>query len=68
MGLSKVGGDWSNLAGQYVGPNDMAAHKSIPGYVPQQEMQNAIQQDPLADWLGPMQKPAPKRPAPTSAY
>src|SRR3954452_18691102 len=49
-------------------PNDMAAHKSVPRYVPQQDFQNAIQQDTLADWLGPMQKPAPKQPAPTSAY
>src|SRR6266850_1247689 len=28
VGLAKnVGGDWSSMAGQYVGPNDMRAHK-----------------------------------------
>ena len=64
FGMSNVGGDWSNVAPGYVGPNDMSAHKSVPGYVPQQDWQNALQQDPLASWLGPMQKPAPKQPAP----
>jgi len=54
-----VGGDLSNLAGQYVGPNDMRAHQLIPGYIPRQDLQNAIRQDPLASLLGPMQKPAP---------
>jgi hypothetical protein len=63
VGLAKnVGGDWSSMAGQYVGPNDMRAHKLIPGYIPRQDLQNAIQQDPFADLLGPMQKPAPKPP------
>jgi hypothetical protein len=57
--IKNVGGDWSNLAGQYVGPNDMVAHKSFPGYIPQQDWQNAVKQDPLAGLLGPMQKPAP---------
>jgi hypothetical protein len=28
--------------------------------LPKQDFQNAIQQDPLADWLGPMQEPVPK--------
>lgn len=64
--VRNIGGDISNLAGQYVGPNDMAAHKLIPGYIPRQNWQNAIQQDPLSDLLGPMQKPAPQQPAPTS--
>jgi hypothetical protein len=68
MGLKNVGGDWSNLAGQYVGPNDMTAHKSIPGYVPRQDWQNAIQQDPLADLLGPMQKPAARQAEPTPGF
>jgi hypothetical protein len=61
--VKNVGGDMSNLSGQYVGPNDMRAHQTIPAYVPQQDWQNAVQKDPLADWLGPMQKPAPKPPA-----
>jgi hypothetical protein len=69
VGLAKnVGGDWSALAGQYVGPNDMRAHKLIPGYIPRQDWQNAIQQDPLADWLGPMQKPPLKQPEPTAGF
>jgi hypothetical protein len=59
--LKNVGGDWSNMAGQYVGPNDMVAHKSVPGYIPRQDFQNAVQQDPLAGLLGPMQKPAPQQ-------
>jgi hypothetical protein len=59
-----VGGDWSNVESQYVGPNDMAAHRWLPGYVPRQDWQNAVQQDPLAGLLGPMQKPAPQQPAP----
>jgi hypothetical protein len=63
--VRNIGGDVSNLAAQYVGPNDLAAHKLIPGYIPRQDWQNAVQQDPLADLLGPMQKPAPKpMPAP----
>jgi hypothetical protein len=66
--IKNVGGDWSNEAGQYVGPNDMAAHKSIPGYIPRQDLQNAIRKDPLSDYLGPMQKPAPQQPAPTSGW
>jgi hypothetical protein len=69
VGAAKnVGGDWSALAGQYVGPNDMRAHKLIPGYIPRQDWQNAIQADPLAGMLGPMQKPAPKQPEPTSGF
>ena len=64
-----VGGDMSSLAGQYVGPNDMRAHQLIPGYIPRQDLQNAIRQDPLAGLLGPMQKPAPKQPDdPTQGY
>jgi hypothetical protein len=59
MSAKNVGGDVSNLAGQYVGPNDMRAHQLIPGYIPRQDWQNAIQQDPLAGLLGPMQKPEP---------
>ena len=54
-----VGGDFSNVAGQYVGPNDMRAHELIPGYIPRQDWQNAVRSDPLAGLLGPMQKPAP---------
>jgi hypothetical protein len=46
----------------------MAAHKSIPGYIPRQDLQNAVQQDPLAGLLGPMQKPPPKQPEPTSGF
>ena len=69
VGLAKnVGGDWSSMAGQYVGPNDMRAHKLVPGYIPRQDWQNAVRQDPLADWIGPMQKPAPKQPEPTSGF
>jgi hypothetical protein len=66
--LKNVGGDWSSLAGQYVGPKDMIAHKSFPGYIPQQDWQNAVKQDPLAGLLGPMQKPAPRQPEPTSGF
>lgn len=66
--VRNIGGDVSNLAGQYVGPNDMAAHKLIPGYIPRQDWQNAVQQDPLSDWFGPMQKPAPQQPAPTPGF
>jgi hypothetical protein len=66
--VRNIGGDVSNLAGQYVGPNDMAAHKSIPGYIPRQDLQNAIQQDPLAGLLGPMQPPAPKPPVVAPGY
>jgi hypothetical protein len=66
--VKNVGGDVSNLAGQYVGPNDMRAHQLAPGYIPQQDWQNAVQKDPLADLLGPMQKPAPQQPAPTSGF
>jgi hypothetical protein len=61
-GIKNVGGDWSNLAGHFVGPNDMGASKLVPGYVPQQDWQNAVKQDPLAGVLGPMQKPAQKQP------
>jgi hypothetical protein len=50
----------TSVAGRYVGPNDMIAHNTIPGYIPRQELQNLVRQDPLADLLGPMQKPAPK--------
>lgn len=57
-----------DLSGRYVGPRDMILHQVYPGYVPRQEFENAVQQDPLADWLGPMQKPAPKQPFPTSGY
>jgi hypothetical protein len=60
--VRNVGGDNSNLAGQYVGPDDMRAHQLIPGYVPMQDLQNAIQQDPLAGLLGPMQKPVAQSP------
>jgi len=52
----------SSPAGQYVGPNDMVARYTVPGYVPQQDWQNALRQDPLAGLLGTMQKPAPKPP------
>ena len=68
MGVKNVGGDLSNLAGQYVGPNDMRASQLAPGYIPQQDWQNAVQKDPLAGLLGPMQKPAPQQPAPTSGF
>src|SRR5258707_11563407 len=50
--------DGSALAGQYVGPNDMRAHKLIPRYIPRQDWQNSVRQDQLSDWFGPMQKPA----------
>jgi hypothetical protein len=53
------------LAGQYVGPKDMIAHNTVPGYIPRQDWQNAVRQDPLAGLLGPMQPQAPK-PAPAS--
>jgi hypothetical protein len=66
--VRNIGGDVSDLAGQYVGPNDMRAHQLIPGYIPRQDLQNAVQQDPLAGILGPMQKPAPKQPEPTSGF
>ena len=66
--VKNVDGDMSNLSGQYVGPNDMRAHQTIPGYIPRQDLQNAIRQDPLADYFGPMQKPAPKQPEPTSGW
>jgi hypothetical protein len=55
-------------AGQYVGPNDWIAHNTLPAYVPRQNWQNAIQQDPLADLLGPMQRPVAQQPAPTAGY
>jgi hypothetical protein len=64
LAQKNVGGDWSSQAGQYVGPNDMAAHKTVPGYIPRQDWQNAVRQDPLADLLGPMQKP----PTPTPGF
>jgi hypothetical protein len=66
--VRNIGGDVSNLAGQYVGPNDMAAHHLIPGDIPRQDLHNAVQLDPLAGLLGPMQKPAPQQPAPTSGF
>lgn len=50
----------NGIAGQYVGPNDMLSHYLVPGYAPRQDWQNAVQQDPLAGLLGPMEKPAPK--------
>jgi hypothetical protein len=50
-------------AGQYVGPNDFVAHNTMPGYVPRQDWQNAVRQDPFADLLGPMQTPAANRPS-----
>jgi hypothetical protein len=53
----------ATLSGQYVGPNDMVAHNTIPGYIPRQDWQNAVQQDPLSDLLGRMQKTAPKQTA-----
>jgi hypothetical protein len=31
----------NSLAGQYVGPNDMRAHYTLPGYIPRQDWQNA---------------------------
>jgi hypothetical protein len=58
----------TTLAGRYVGPNDMLAHNLVPGYIPRQELQNLVKQDPLADLLGPMQKPAAKQPLPTSGF
>jgi hypothetical protein len=48
-----------NLAGRYVGPKDMIAHNVMPAYVPRQDFENAVRQDPLADWLGLMQKSVP---------
>jgi hypothetical protein len=64
--IKNAGGDFSNLAGQYVGPNDMRASQLLPGYVPRQDWEKAVAQDPLAGWLGPMQKPAsPQQPVPT---
>jgi hypothetical protein len=45
-----------------------SAHQVVPGYIPQQDWQNAVQQDPLSDYFGPMQKPAPQQPAPTSGF
>ena len=32
----------------------------MPGYIPRQDWQNALQEDPLAGLLGPMQTPIPK--------
>jgi len=32
----------------------------VPGYIPRQDWQNALQEDPLAGLLGPMQTPIPK--------
>ncbi|WP_156175482.1 hypothetical protein [Bradyrhizobium sp. LTSP849] len=40
----------------------MTAHYLSPGYIPWQDWQNAVRQDPFAGLLGPMQKPAPKQP------
>ncbi|BBZ98232.1 hypothetical protein BRDID11004_08590 [Bradyrhizobium diazoefficiens] len=58
----------NGIAGQYVGPNDMTAHYLSPGYIPRQDWQNAVRQDPFAGLLGPMQKPAPKQPEPASGF
>ncbi|TFW55801.1 hypothetical protein CT676_38505 [Bradyrhizobium sp. MOS001] len=55
-------------AGQYVGPNDMTAHYLSPGYIPRQDWQNAVRQDPFAGLLGPMQKPTPRQPEPASGF
>jgi hypothetical protein len=66
--VKNVGGDVSNLAGQYVGPNDMRASQLVPGYIPRQDWQNAVQKDPLSNLLGPMQKPTPQQPMPTSGF
>ncbi|MET3966826.1 hypothetical protein [Bradyrhizobium sp. S3.9.1] len=58
----------SSLAGQYVGPNDMTAHYLSPGYIPRQDWQNAVRQDPFAGLLGPMKKSAPKQQEPPSDF
>jgi hypothetical protein len=58
----------SGLAGQYVGPNDQIAHNTIPGYIPRQNWQNAVRQDPLAGLIGPMQKPASTPPDVAPGY
>jgi len=58
----------ADLAGQYVGPKDMIAHQTIPGYIPRQNWANALKQDPLAGLLGPMQQPSLKQPEPTSGF
>jgi hypothetical protein len=58
----------TTLAGQYVGPKDMLAHNTLPGYIPRQDWQNAVRQDPLEGLLGPMQKPAPRQPEPTPGF
>jgi hypothetical protein len=57
-----------DLAGQYVGPKDAIAHDTIPGYVPQQNWQNAVKADPWAGLLGPMQKPAAQQPTSTPGF
>jgi hypothetical protein len=46
----------------------MFTHFLGPGYVPQQELQNLIDRDPLAGLLGPMQKPAPRPTAVEPGY
>jgi hypothetical protein len=58
----------NSIAGQYVGPSDLLNHYLVPGYTPRQDWQNAVRQDPFAGMLGPMQKPAPKQPEPTSGF
>jgi hypothetical protein len=58
----------ASLSGRYVGPNDMLAHNTVPGYIPRQEMQNLVRQDPLAGLLGPMQKPVAKSPVVDPGY
>jgi hypothetical protein len=46
----------------------MLAHNTVPGYIPRQEMQNLVRQDPLAGLLGPMQKPVAKSPVVDPGY
>jgi hypothetical protein len=58
----------NRYAGQYVGPNDLGKALHLPGYVPQQELQNLIDRDPLAGLLGPIQKPAPRPAAVEPGY
>jgi hypothetical protein len=58
----------TSLVGQYVGPSDMIAPNTIRGYIPRQDWQNAVRQDPLSNLLGSMQKPVPKQPEPASAF
>jgi hypothetical protein len=60
--------DDDSFAGKYAGPWDMFTHFLGPGYVPQQELQNLIDRDPLAGLLGPIQKPAPRPTAVEPGY